>query len=251
MSPRSIEDAARAVLRRLPGYRVLRFIYRCIKSERSRSIALMQFRPPDNLFQPYDTTCEDRYPRAFAFVHDAIGDGLDRRILSFGCSTGEEVFSLRRYFPAATITGIDINPRNIRVCRARLAALGGDSRLSFVLAGSPMGETAASYDAVFAMAVFRHGDLGDGPLFCDHRLRFADFDRCVGELADVLKPGGLLVIRHANFRFADTVAAAGFEPVFSFVVAPDASVSPLYGPDDRRLPDDKRDDGIFQKIKKI
>jgi SAM-dependent methyltransferase len=251
MTPKAPGGAGFTALRRLPGYSALRFLYHCVKSERSRALALLRLRHPAGLFQPYDTTSIDRYPRAFRFVRDTIDDGMDHRLLSFGCSTGEEVFSLRRYFPVATIKGIDINPRNIRVCQAERVRRGDDPRLSFTLAGSAAGEADAFYDAVFAMAVFRHGDLGDRPERCDHRLHFVNFEHVIGELARSLKPDGLLAIRHANFRFSDTVSAAGFERVFSFPASLEGQSSPVYGPDNCRLPDVMRDDGIFRKRNRL
>ena len=39
--------------------------------------------------------------------------------------------------------------------------IGGDPGLSFEIAGSAVAEPTACYDAVFAMAVFRHGGLGE------------------------------------------------------------------------------------------
>src|ERR1035438_6073596 len=88
-------------------------------------------------------------------------------------------------------------------------------------AGSITDEASASYDVIFAMAVFRHGNLNSSPPppKCDHRIHFADFEQSVTDLARTLKPDGLLVIQHVMFRLADTLVAAGFEPVFSLKLA--------------------------------
>jgi hypothetical protein len=79
-------------------------------------------RPVPGEFQPYYYTLPDRYPWLFGFAATRIGSRPNLRILSFGCSRGEEVFSLRKYFPSAAVKGIDINPRNIARCLARARA---------------------------------------------------------------------------------------------------------------------------------
>ena len=56
------------------------------------------FRPP-GLFRPFGDTSLDRRPAAFGFVREGVGDGPERRILSIGCSTGEEVFPRVDTFP--------------------------------------------------------------------------------------------------------------------------------------------------------
>lgn len=233
-------------LRKVPGYGVARFIYSLVQGVESRHAALIQLRPPQGLFQPYGTTSYDRFPEIFQLVRKQIGDGANVRILSFGCSTGEEVFSLRRYFPQATIAGLDINPLNIAVCRFRRLRI-GDRRMTFAVAGSAAGETAAGYHAIFAMGVFRHGQLNTSPPppKCGHRIRFADFERSVTDLARVLKPGGLLVIQNAMFRFCDTQVASGFETALS--VKLDGKV-PFYGRDDCILPHAEYPDVVFRKI---
>lgn len=118
-------------------------------------MTLLRWRRPANLFQPYATTTTNRYPAVFQLARDLLGDGPDMRLLSFGCATGEEVFSLRRYFSQASIHGIDINPRSIAVCRKVALSL-NDPGLSFAVAGTADDLAEAGYDGVFAMAVFRH-----------------------------------------------------------------------------------------------
>jgi SAM-dependent methyltransferase len=239
-------DRLKALLRKAPGAPLWHLLYH-FRNKSGRDRALLELERPRDLFQPEPTTAENRYPALFQFVRDHLADGADRRILSFGCSTGEEVFSLRRYFPTARIKGVDINRRNIRECRERLARIGGDPGLSFEIAGSAVAERTACYDAVFAMAVFRHGGLGAAPRRCDHLIKFDDFERSVGELARSLKPRGLLVLRHANFRFGDTPTASAFRRICVAPFHPKAAPTPLYGPDNRLLPNGQANDGVFEK----
>lgn len=224
------KGAWKRAVRAMPGAAHLIPLYRFAKGTDARYASLWRRAVP-GLFQPFATTQMDRYPTLFRFALDTLGDDPSTRLLSFGCSTGEEVFSLRRYFPQAVIWGIDINPRNIARCRASLSRL-ADDRLSFAVAASAAGEEAGSHDAVFAMAVFRHGELGDFPPLCSHLLRFDAFEQALTELAACLKPGGLLFLRHANFRFTDTRLADGFDLLLE---APKNSATPIYGRDERLL----------------
>lgn len=236
----------KGMVRRLPGYATIRDIVRVVVgSGRARREAMVRLIHPSGLFQPYATTRMDRYPDCFAFAHTFLGDGPQRHILSFGCASGEEVMSLRRVFPQARITGIDINPANIRLARRRLKRAGGDSGIRLRCAGSVMDEPAEHYDTIFAMAVFRHGDLTRHSPRCDPWIRFADFDLAVADLARVLRPGGLLVIRHAHFRFIDTAVSADFEQMQA--LAPPRKREPLFGRDNRLLPDEVCADGVFRK----
>jgi SAM-dependent methyltransferase len=211
-----------------------------------RSLALRISRP-ENLFQPYNDTWPDRYPEVFRLVRDDLAHSDHARVLSFGCSTGDEVFTVRRYLPAATIKGIDISPGNVAECERRRRA-SGDQGMAFVRGGSTTDEPTDSYDAVLCMAVLRHGDLSysDVPT-CEHRLTFAAFATTVTDLARCVKPGGLLVIENSNFRFCDLDLSARFACVLSVAKPPFNPQCPLFGPDNRRLAVPSYDEVAFRK----
>jgi len=229
-APRPVALRALGALKRVLTDRAARYEY------------LMRYGLLPGGFQPFRCTGDNRYPRIFAFVQSELGEDCAGRILSFGCSTGEEVFTLRRYFPRAAIKGIDINANNIAICRRR--APPDDAGLAFDKASSTVREPDGAYDAIFCMAVLRHGGLkGDRP-YCTPLLDFADFARAIADAHRCLRPGGLLAVRHSNFRVCDAPAAAGFEAVFSGAV--DAP-GPLYGPDNALLPETLYRDCVFRK----
>lgn len=235
------------VLKKVPGLRSLVRRVRFFVDPRFRSEQRLIHTRPDNLFQPSGHTVRDRYPRLFSFVRDRLAEVPVPRLLSYGCSTGEEVFTLKRYFPAAEITGIDINPRSIEACRGKLARR-NEPGIRFELAGTPNAEPDSFYDAIFCMAVLRHGELGESRAErCDHLIRFDDFETTVAGLCRVLKPGGYLLIRHSNFRFADTASAPEFDVISC--VANDRSLdkNPIYDKDNSLLEGCIYTDSVFRK----
>jgi SAM-dependent methyltransferase len=165
-------------------------------------------------------------------------------LLSFGCSTGEEVFTLRRYLPNATIRGIDIDPASIATATRRLAE--SDPGISFDVAGSVAGEPDASYDAIFCMAVLRDDRVSaPGVTRCDPLILFEDFARTIADFARCVRPGGYLIVRHSNFRLRDTPSAPLFQPVLA---NPGHSTTPLFGPDNRLLEGASYPDTVFLRL---
>lgn len=227
--------------------RAARSLWRLVFDRSYRNLMWLRLLPPTGAFQPFNDTRADRYPKIFRFVQSALGTSSKIRILSYGCSTGEEVFSLRSYFPHAVIKGIDINAENIAVCRRRLKEK-PDSAMAFEFASSTAAEPAAAYDAIFAMAVLRHGSLGlPGVTRCDHLIRFDEFARAVEDFRRCLKPGGLLVIRHSNFRLCDAPAGTAFETVLRVKNAETAKKTPIFGPDNLLMPGVEYPDTMFRK----
>lgn len=179
------------------------------------------------LFQPYPDTLEDRYPALFDALAERLADLPSPRILSFGCSSGEEVRALRRRLPQARITGVDINPRTL--AKARRA---DSNPLSHYCSTA---NPADRYDAILALAVFRHGALeADRPENCSAILPFAQVEQGIAALDACLVPGGWLTIHNSHFRFKDTSASVHFDPVP--IDLPDVwPTEVLYGTDNIRI----------------
>lgn len=195
-------------------------------------------RPLPGEYQTYSYTRPDRYPWLFEFAAGQLETRRPLSILSFGCSRGDEIFSLRRYFPQASLKGIDVNPRNIARCLARVRAE-KPTDMTFATAASTAGEPTGSYDAIFCLAVLVSGDLTtSGAQSCDPVFHFERFDRQVTDFARCLKPGGLLVLHTTNFRFCDTAVAQDFTVVLE---ADPAHLAPdvLFDRDNRLMPGER------------
>lgn len=244
---RIFRTVLRPHLRQVPGARVFARTLRTIASPGFRSELRLQRDRPDNLFQPFRHTAANRYPGIFRFVQLQLAEVKRPRILSFGCSTGQEVFTLREYFPDAMLTGIDINPRNIRVCQRR-GRKASDLYMRFRHAANTDQEEPESYDAIFCMAVFRHGGLSDGEAStCEHLIRFSDFERTLSGIDRCLKPGGYICVIHSNFRFCDTNLANRYAEVLHLQREQQLCGVPLYGRDNRRMAEVVYNAVVFQK----
>jgi hypothetical protein len=189
------------------------------------------------LHQTSGTSWSERYPELF----DLAAELAPRagRILSFGCSSGEELEALRRRFPTAEIVGAEINARLRRTAAQRMA---GDRRVSVVRPD----EIDGMFDVVLALSVLQRlpdqvAKRGVDDLSASYP--FERFDAEVTRLAARIVPGGLLCVTNAHYRVEDSDVAGLFEPVSG---SPPMS-HPLFGRDSRRLPPDAVARSIFRK----
>jgi hypothetical protein len=81
--------------------RAVRWLWRLAADRVYRNVMWLYLVRPKGAFQPFNDTLDNRYPGIFEFAQAELGAASAIRILSYGCSTGDEVFSLRRYFPRA------------------------------------------------------------------------------------------------------------------------------------------------------
>jgi hypothetical protein len=177
------------------------------------------------VYQTSPDTAEERYPELFDLAARLRPDAA--RILSFGCSTGEELTSLRRKFAAAEIVGAEINPRSRRIARRRVRL---DRRITVVAPQAVEG----TFDVIFALAVLQREPHKIAEMQVEDLTPFypfSRFDAAIAGLVRRLNSGGLLCVDNAHYRVEDSSVASELEPVDG---APDRE-GMIFGPDGRRL----------------
>jgi hypothetical protein len=210
-------------------------IARVLVDGQHRSVALLKLFNRQEVHQTTPETSMNRYPRIFSACRDYFGQRKDLNILSYGCSTGEEVLTLRRYFPAAFITGAEINRRSLAVCGKHEV----DERIAFVYSERTAIAQRGPFDAIFCMAVLQRTPLAiieQGITDLSHIYPFEKFDRQVAELDELLATGGLLVIRHTQYRLQDASVASKYAPLETTGL--DADRGPRFGRNSVRLTGD-------------
>lgn len=231
----------------------LRVIYYCLKpfwqirrfftDAHFRSALLTNWKFSNKYYQQSVFTKAGRYPRVFAACAKYLNNRPTLRILSFGCSTGEEVATIGAYLPHAVVTGVDVNEWCIKQCKKKHT----QNRFIFLHRFSPEFTAASDFDAIFCMAVFQR---------TENRLRennniaqgftFRQFEAEIIMLDAKLKPGGLFVIDNSDFSFTDTVCAAHYQPL-DFVNNKIVRSRPLFDRNDKKTADSQNNFRVFVK----
>jgi hypothetical protein len=131
------------------------------------------------------------------------------KILSFGCSTGEEVVTIRSIFRDAALYGCEIEP------------------ISLEAAAATVGHLATIFKSD-AAAIRDHGPFDlincssvlclNPPTNINQLFPSTEFDKLLSVLDGALHPGGLLAITNASYRFHDSPLAPHYDPVRSDIV---------------------------------
>lgn len=178
----------------------------------ARAIWYMKTFQRKRVHQTTAATCMDRYPELFTACQEYFSGQKGINILSFGCSTGEEVLSLRQYFPEAVIVGAEINKNSLKICRS----LAVDENIHFIDSRPEKLHEHAPYDVIFCMAVFQRTpcqvaqkDIRD----LSRIYPFRQFEQQLIELDSFLRPGGLMVIHFSQYDLTDTALAPNYRPL--------------------------------------
>jgi len=180
----------------------------------------------------------NRYPTIFRAAQLYAHFHPVKRIMSFGCSHGEELKTLQSYFPNAQIIGVESNWLMNLICKFRIRRY----RFKVFRSLAQIGDN-QKFDAVFAMAVLQNTrDNGmEKQVFT-----FDKFNGWINRLNNFVAPGGLLAVISADFDFLDTEAAEYYQPL-EYPEAPEKIHSQMYGKDSRLNPHKKTAYRIFIK----
>ena len=177
-----------------------------------RSILFLQLLNSKNVHQTTPLTYMDRYPKIFSACRDYFDGKQDIKILSYGCSTGEEVLTLRRYFPNAHIIGAEINKNSLAKCRQ----LPVDKKINFIYSTPHEIQKHGPFDAIFCMAVLQrkpHDIEAKGITSLKGIYPFEKFEGQIVELDNLVNPQGLLVVHFTQYSVADTAVASKYVPL--------------------------------------
>lgn len=216
-NPKHMRDSKNSAVRFLyfilkPIYRVFRVTLKFLFDANYRAIQMNLFVKGKSVHQTTTYTSKNRYPLVFEAVKEKLVTKEPLKILSYGCSTGEEVETLRDYFPDASIVGADINKACLKICQKKF----NDERICFIQSSPELLKKNGFYDAIFCMAVFQrlpHKVLNEGILDISTMYPFKKFDDQVIELDKHLNLNGLMIVHYTQYNFEDSSVAYKYEPI--------------------------------------
>ena len=170
-------------------------------------------------------TAENRYPAIF----DAIGSLLPDRcnILSFGCSTGEEILSLQKRRPKANVFGCEVNT----FCLQKLKERFGTKR---VMTCRELQSKSIKFDCITALSVLCKWPKAKDREDISEIYPFKGFDATIAMLDTKLKDSGLLVVYNTNYRVMDSTSCSKYTPLILPGIDQVGEMQ-LFGKDGRRL----------------
>ena len=163
----------------------------------------------NNIIQTASTTFMNRHPDIFEFLKEKYKE-KDVRILSFGCSTGEECFSIRKYLPKAHIIGVDINPQSIKTAKENPLK---DSKMEFIKLNPSELIQIDKCDIILALSVLCKNPEAQELKDIKSIYPFSRYDLIIKQLDKILKKDGTIIIRSSNFRFRDSSVFNKYEVI--------------------------------------
>lgn len=222
-------------------WRITATAYRLAFNSEYRSLVWLKYSKNGGVHQISNFTKHDRYPDLFSNVQKIMKERKELTILSYGCSTGEEVFTLRDYFPDSRIVGVDINKTNIKKAKHS----NSDPRIHFSHDIDATLMEQGPFDIIFALAVFqrtenRNPDTLDSSKFYP----FEKFNAKMTELDPYLKSEGIFVIDHADYCFEDSDVYGSYRPLDEEIITRNR---PRFTKDNKRIGDSASYHRIFGK----
>lgn len=219
-------------------YNAFRFIVNPVY--RSRVIYMRKYK--DKYHQFSNFTLLNRYPALFKIAQNHFKNINKPKLLSFGCSTGEEIASLKSYLPNSVCVGVDINAW----CVVHAHRKYGQTDVQFLHSLSAEFEAMTDFDAIFCLAVFQNPKNRHERERKTSEYPFSQFETQLRILDKKLKSGGLLFIDQCDFNFFETCLMP------SYTIYPMANNRvlrnrPLFNKNNQKVAEKHNSFRIFQK----
>jgi len=159
--------------------------------------------------QGSNVTAYNRYPSIFASVAK-IFDGKIPSILSFGCSTGEEVRTLKDlYFTRSHVTGVDFCQDIIEKNK-----VSNEDPLVSYYTPLELKSTKNTFDIIFCMSVLcMHFSKDMQPNEVANGYKFETFEQTVNDIHNLLNIDGVIVLFNEAYSFEETDIYRCYEKV--------------------------------------
>lgn len=151
--------------------------------------------------QAHGGTLPARYWTEFNALRDHCAQAREPRILSFGCSTGDELFTIRALFPDALIFGCDADAD-----RSNLAQERASPWATVFPADAAALRQHGPFDVVIANSVLMDSGRAGG-------VDASAWLDVAALLIEAVRPGGILQIINSNIAFRLHPEAAHFTPL--------------------------------------
>jgi hypothetical protein len=228
------------VLSRL--YQSNRRVHLALAPLRHGWVALRNLALPSELHQAWGTTAANRRPKVMQALARIVPDRVGARVLSFGCSTGEEVLDLREHYRQARVFGTDLNRASLRKAEERLK----DSGVGLFQSTYDNLQRYGPFDLILACSVFLRHPEDTHADDLSKLYPFEAFEKGVCRLFDNTLPGGFLLIHNTNYRVGDTRLGALLTPVRHPDIVQNPRV-PLFNPNGRKLGVTGYDEQLFRR----
>ena len=172
--------------------------------------------------QDSHVTAFNRYPEEYSFAKQYFDDHLstktDKKLLSFGASTGEEAITLAtKYFIGIepTVYGVDLDQRSLNKAQQNIAHNEDieDGKITLFNGKDTYITEYGPYDAIFANSVLCFNGKRTKPHDIVERFSFEKFEGILNYLDSSLNVGGLLSIVNTNYHFSDSDIAKRYKPL--------------------------------------
>lgn len=186
----------------------------------------------------------NRYPEIFLACSDYFKGKEHIKILSFGCSTGEEVLTIREYFPSAQIIGAEINSNSLAKCKELVV----DDQIKFIKSTSKNVKNHGPFDAIFCMAVLQrqpHLIASKAITSLKDIYPFEKFEQQIIQFDEILNQNGLAIIHFTQYSLLETSVASNYLPLGNY--CQNDYTSPVFDKDSNLVENKKPFNTIFIK----